>query len=641
VKPRPRRRARLVARLIRLFLLLALLPLASSGVVTYHQARKSLEESTIHHLVAVSNLKEVQLARWMEENEESLEELAVRPGLREHAAILVTTRPSAPEYRSARRSILEHHFIPTVQRESGFLELFLLAAADGRVLVSSERKHEGMYREAEPYFLEGKKGSYVQNAYYSMLLESPALTIATPVRGRTGDAAAVLAVRIDLDDMTEIMLQGVELNGSEETYLVDRFNFFVTRSRFEPDSPLKKAVHTEGVYAALRGGSGVGMYENYLGVPVIGVYRWLPEHELAVLTEMALAEAFAAVYDLRNIMFGIGFAAALIVALLALVLSRNFDRLFGRLLHGTEQIGRGNLEYRIKPAGEDEFGRLTGAFNSMAASLQDVTASRDDLDREVRTRRRTEAELLKAKEEAERANSAKSVFLAGMSHELRTPLNAIIGFSEVLRDGYFGTLNEKQTEYVGDIVDSGRHLLSLINDILDLSKVEAGRMGLEPSEVDVADLLEGSLVMIKEKAMKHGIGLDLRVSQEVKGLVIRADRRKLKQIMFNLLSNAAKFTPERGSIHVEGKLVGRELVVSVSDTGIGVPEEEQERIFEEFYQSRARGAGKTAGTGLGLPLSRQLVEMHGGRIWVESAGTGKGSRFSFALPVQRGQKGES
>jgi signal transduction histidine kinase len=244
-------------------------------------------------------------------------------------------------------------------------------------------------------------------------------------------------------------------------------------------------------------------------------------------------------------------------------------------------------------------------------------------------------QLEEAVEVAEASNRTKSEFLASMSHELRTPLNAIIGFSQVLHEKYFGELNEKQAEYIADIVDSGKHLLSLINDILDLSKIEAGKMELDISEVKIAELLQGSLVMIKEKAMAHNISLDLKIAENINGASIRGDERRLKQVMFNLLSNSAKFTPDGGAILVEAKKTETEITVSVTDTGIGMTTQEQKRLFEAFYQASGGIKGKTPGTGLGLAITRSIIEKHGGRIWMESAGLNKGSTFSFTLPFAK------
>ncbi len=248
---------------------------------------------------------------------------------------------------------------------------------------------------------------------------------------------------------------------------------------------------------------------------------------------------------------------------------------------------------------------------------------------EEKVRQRTE-ELKLALDAAEEASRAKSDFLTSMSHELRTPLTAIIGFSEILLGEFAGKLNEKQRQYVNYILESGSHLLSLINDILDLSKVEAGKMELKTSKVKVGEILEGSLSMIRDSCRREGISLELRALPEAADLEITADPRRLKQIMHNLLSNAVKFTPKGGSITVEAEREGDELVISVTDTGVGIPPEEQERIFEKFHQ-----VSDAPGTGLGLALTRKLVEMHGGRIWVESEGKGKGSRFSFTLPLKR------
>jgi signal transduction histidine kinase len=216
-----------------------------------------------------------------------------------------------------------------------------------------------------------------------------------------------------------------------------------------------------------------------------------------------------------------------------------------------------------------------------------------------------------------------------MSHELRTPLNAIIGFSQVLQQRLFGELNPKQSEYVNDIRSSGDHLLSLINDVLDLSKVEAGQVELEIAPVSLREALERGAVMVRERATRGGVRLSLELDPTVD--LIQGDERRLRQIVFNLLSNAVKFTPEGGSVTVGSERAGGEVRVSVADTGIGIAKEDQQRIFDEFQQTEA-GARQREGTGLGLALSKVLVELHGGRIWVESE-VGRGSTFVFTLPL--------
>jgi signal transduction histidine kinase len=238
-----------------------------------------------------------------------------------------------------------------------------------------------------------------------------------------------------------------------------------------------------------------------------------------------------------------------------------------------------------------------------------------------------------AMERAQASDRMKSEFLANMSHELRTPLNHIIGFIELVADQAVGPLNATQEEYLNDVLGSSRHLLSLINDILDLTKIEAGKMALEVSEIGLPVMLKNSLVMIKEKALKHRIKLATRFFELPP--TIRADERKLKQILHNLLSNAVKFTPDGGQVELEARGTdGPGIEIVIRDTGIGMKATELERIFQPFEQGDNSAGRKYQGTGLGLALSKQMVELHGGRIWAESQGPGKGSTFCFILPIK-------
>ena len=315
---------------------------------------------------------------------------------------------------------------------------------------------------------------------------------------------------------------------------------------------------------------------------------------------------------------GLGIIAIVAASCVGFFLSSKLQHVIsGPILHlaRTARLISEKRDYTVRADkySEDEVGLLTEDFNDMLSRIaeQDVA---------VRA----------AKERAEEASRAKSEFLANMSHELRTPLNAIIGFSEVLLEKMFGELNDRQEEYLNDILSSGEHLLSLINDILDLAKVESGKVELQPSLFDLRQVLEGSLMMVKERALAHGITLSLESADDVETVV--GDERKVKQILFNLLSNAMKFTPNAGQVGIRAHAVDGAVQIAVWDTGVGIAPADQDCIFEEFRQVGSGLTGKTEGTGLGLALTRKFVALHGGTISVQSA-LEQGSTFTFTLPM--------
>ena len=303
----------------------------------------------------------------------------------------------------------------------------------------------------------------------------------------------------------------------------------------------------------------------------------------------------------------IGFAVGAIALSLALgyAISWSLIRPVQQMDEGMKRIAAGDFSGRVEIPNRDELGALAANLNRM------------------------NEELGRLYQQLEAASRHKSDFLANMSHELRTPLNAIIGFSEVLLERMFGELNPKQEEYLQDIMTSGRHLLSLINDILDLSKVEAGRMELDLGQFDLPAALDNCRTLVRERAGRHGIALDLAVDERVGQIV--ADERKVRQVLLNLLSNAVKFTPEGGRVAIGAVRADGGVEIAVSDTGIGIAPEDQETIFEEFRQAGSDYVRKREGTGLGLALAKRFVELHGGRIWVKSE-VGRGSTFTFTIP---------
>jgi signal transduction histidine kinase len=307
----------------------------------------------------------------------------------------------------------------------------------------------------------------------------------------------------------------------------------------------------------------------------------------------------------RDLFIGVAVGALVLALLLGFVLSWSLIEPIQRIDTRLAAIASGDFSGDVHVENRDELGALSANVNRMNEEL-----------------RRLYTEL-------EAASRHKSEFLANMSHELRTPLNAIIGFSQVLREEMFGTVNEKQAEYLDDIISSGNHLLSLINDVLDLSKVEAGQVELDVHPFSLHDALERGVVMVRERATEHGVRVGFRADPEVD--VVDGDERRIKQVIFNLLSNAVKFTPAGGEVDVSATRLNGEVRVSVADTGPGIAPEDRERIFEEFQQTET-GDVQHEGTGLGLALSKRFVELHGGRIWLESE-LGRGSTFTFALPM--------
>jgi signal transduction histidine kinase len=402
-----------------------------------------------------------------------------------------------------------------------------------------------------------------------------------------GEVGRAVSSTLDLQTvLTTIASRAVELSGTSGGVIYEHdeaTGAFRLRASHQVETELVEVLRG----APFRLGEGVTGRAAALRAPV-QVIDLLTEREFAVAHISPIAE-------------GLGYRSILAVPLLL------EDRTIGGL-----------TVWRKQPGGfAPEVVHLLQTFAAQSSlALQNARLFREIADKS---------------RQLEAASRHKSEFLANMSHELRTPLNAILGFSEVLTERMFGEVNEKQAEYLQDILSSGRHLLSLINDILDLSKVEAGRLELELGRFHLPTALDNALTLVRERATRHGITLTQHVDPGVGDIV--ADERKVKQILLNLLSNAVKFTPEGGRVGLTATAVDGVMTITVSDTGIGIAPEDQAAIFEEFRQVGREDSCKQEGTGLGLTLAKKFVELHGGRIGVHSH-VGQGSTFTFTLPVR-------
>lgn len=475
-----------------------------------------------------------------------------------------------------------------------------------------------------PRFVTASKGQTYFSAVYFRKETEPYMTISRAAGGRDG---GVTAIDVNLKFVWDVVSQ-IRIGKSGLAYVVDASGHLIAHpdislvlQKLDWSTMPQVRAAREGLQTLPEWQPITIVATDQTGQEVLTSNAPIPTLGWHVITEVRLSEAFAPLIAelYRSALL---LVVGLLLSVIASVyLARRMVQPIRALREGAAQIGAGRLEQRLDVRTGDELQELGEQFNKMAADLKE---SYSDLERKIEERTR----------ELEIANKHKSEFLASMSHELRTPLNAIIGFSEVLQQRMFGEMNEKQAEYIDDIHGSGKHLLSLINDILDLSKVEAGRMELELATFDLPSAIDNALTLVKERAGIHGIELSCAVDPAVSE--INADERKFKQILLNLLSNAVKFTPEGGRIVVAARPVDGMIEVSVTDTGIGIATEDQEAVFEEFRQVGKDYTKKAEGTGLGLALTRKFVELHGGKIRVTSV-VGKGSTFAFTLPVNSAQ----
>ncbi len=484
----------------------------------------------------------------------------------------------------------------------------------------------------EPKFTEPRAGRTYFGPVYFLKDTEPYMVVSVPgFNARSGVTIAEVNLKFIWD-----VVNSIKIGEHGAAYVVDNAGqliahpdiSYVLRKSDLSGLPQVKAAMDAGDRPSV---TTARIARNQQGTQVFTAWASIPALGWHVFVEQPLSDAYAPLYaSLRRT--GLLLLGGVLLAVVgSMFFARRMVQPIAALQRGAAELSQGRLEQRISIDRHDEVGQLARQFNEMAERLRE---SYTGLERKVEERTRQLREAMNEIEEKGRqlevANQHKSEFLASMSHELRTPLNAILGFSEVLQERLFGDLNDKQAEYVTDIHSSGQHLLALINEVLDLSKIEAGRMELDRTTFDIAAALQGALSLVKERAGKHGLALELQCEPEIGS--IHADERKFKQIMLNLLSNAVKFTPAGGRVTVRAERFADRVDIAVSDTGIGIRPEDHAAVFEQFRQVGTDHLKKAEGTGLGLALTKSLVELHGGTIRLDSE-VGKGSTFTISLPL--------
>ena len=494
-----------------------------------------------------------------------------------------------------------------------------------------DREKSGADFSHNPAFLEAKRGKTYFSPVYFRKGSEPYMTIAMAgPRKNSGVTVADVNLKFVWEVVNQIKVGkagGAYVVGSEGKLIAHRNISLVLK---ETDLSSLPQVATARKSPLNPDQEEVSVARDLQGRRVLTTYAPIPLLGWFIFLEQPLAEAFVPLYAsiFWNALFVL---AGIVLSILAsLILARRMVTPIRALRDGAAQIGAGDFGHRIDVHTGDELESLGEEFNQMTARLQE---SYTHLEEKVKARTR---ELNEAFQQIEIANKHKSEFLANMSHELRTPLNAILGYTELIEDRIYGDVPEKIQEILERVGENGRHLLSLINDVLDLSKIEAGRLTLSLNDYSMQDLVQTVITSVESLAAEKNLTLKAKVPSDL--VTGKGDEQRIAQVFLNLVGNAIKFTDE-GEVGIEVATSNSSFRVSVFDTGPGLSEDDRQGIFGEFRQVDGSSTRKKGGTGLGLSIARRIVEMHGGSIWVEST-LGKGSTFCFTLPIRVEQQEE-
>lgn len=582
----------LAAKLMVYFLLFSVIPLIIVGYTAYENGRKAIEAQTFDYLTATTQLKEEEIEGWIEENEKTLKFLSYSPLLGKNIPILLSThREGDPIYMRAYEEVLEF-FRNSVEGEDSIEGLSFLDTS-GRVVLSTYENEVGRDLSSSPFFSRGLDGPYIQNIVVSES-SGPTMKIACPVES-SGEKLGVLVADLNLNELDKITREKSIIGETGETYLLNKYYYLISEPRFKAGEPLTKEMHSAGIDECLSGVTGVGFYNNYEGVPVLGSYRWIPDREICVVAEISQAEAFAPILTLKRNLIVAGVFLMIVLIVVVPLFAFTITRPIKELVKGAEEIGKGRLNYRIKVKSKDEIGTLAEAFNSMVKSLEE-----------------SQRQLIQSEKLASLGQLA-----AGVAHEINNPLTNISNSAQLLLQEAEGKV-AKRLKIIEENVEKASRI---VRNLRNFSRAPE----FHPEFVDVNSLLEKSLEFVRHELK----GIEVVKDFDTDLPEVLADPLQLQQVFVNIITNACQAMPNGGTLTLATRGGDEMVEIRISDTGVGIPKEHLSKIFDPFFTTRKVGKG----TGLGLSISYKIVDAHNGKIEVESE-VGKGSTFIIKLPIE-------
>ncbi len=758
----------LLTQLVGYFSILSVVTVSIVSTAAYTRARSALERSVSDRLTVATALKDYQLGIWVTNQRQDVIFISQQPDIQKEIEILLTRDSDSAEYTQS-YTRLENYFSELIKTKPN-LKSFLITDNGGFVVFATDRSRLGKFQPLgapTTYFTREGAGAIVPNFYTVPNTGKSAITFATAIVDQQNITMGAITVDLDLIEVDELIRERTGLGESGETYLVTQAqgkNIFISGAQSSQEFP--NGVKSVGIDAAIARQDGIGSYTNYAGVPVIGVYRWLTDQNLALLAEMSQAEAFAPANRLARDILLIGLSSAGILLVAVYLMSRRITQPLMAIADTAIQVAGGNLKSKAPVLTEDEIGLLARAFNQMigqlsqstdqlevrisaaTAELQDTLANlgsiidniadgllvadpdgtitrfnpalsrlfdlgdvdltgelcQDLFSKEVnqliaqakvdpsniytaelalannRIGKAVATAVIKEKEDAvypeihpehdhlkekvlvgavilfrditteKEVDRMKTDFISTVSHELRTPLTSVLGFAKIIKkkleENILPAVNTEEkkvnravkqvSENIDIIISEGVRLTSLINDVLDIAKMEAGKTDWRQEPLQITQIIERAIAATSALFVQKNLELIRDFAEDIP--ITLGDQDRLIQVVINLLSNAVKFT-DQGGITCRIAYVQPEIIVSVIDTGLGISVADQPKVFEKFKQVGDTLTDKPQGTGLGLPICKEIIEHHGGRIWLEST-VGVGSNFSFSLPVSERIKTE-